>query len=58
MSRQLTYVDIVCKALNKHYSLEQADMDLGSLINERELFKRRYGRGTARLAELECLIPL
>jgi hypothetical protein len=33
-------------------------MDLGELINERELINRRYGTGTARLRGLECIIPL
>ena len=58
MLRQQTFADIVCNALDKNYSLEQAATDLGELINERELIKRRYGPGSARLTEIECVIPL
>ena len=58
MPEQLAIADIVCNMLNRDYSLEQAATDLGALINERDLIKRRYVRGTARLTELEFLIPL
>jgi hypothetical protein len=58
MPRQQTFADIVCNALDKDYTFEQAATDLGDLMNERELIKRRYGPGTARLTELECIIPL
>ena len=33
-------------------------MDLGALMNERELIKRRHGPGLRRLTELESFIPL
>jgi hypothetical protein len=58
MSRQLSLPDIICNGLDKEYSLEQAATDLGALINERELIKRRYGKDTPRLSELERIIPL
>jgi hypothetical protein len=58
MPRPLSLTDIICNALNKDYSLEEAAIDLGELINERALIRRRYGTGPARLAELERIIPL
>ena len=58
MPRQMTLTDIVCNALDGDYSLEQAATDLGELMNEREVIKRRYGPGAARLKELESIIPL
>ena len=58
MPRQLTLADIITNALDKDYALGQAATDLGELMNERELIKRRYGPGAARLTELERMIPL
>ena len=58
MTRQMTLTDIVCNALDGDYSLEQAAMDLGALMTEQELIKRRYGTGSPRLTELESIIPL
>ena len=58
MSRQLTIADIIRNAIDKDYSMEQAATDLGELMTERELIKRRYGIESPRLAELEEIIPL
>jgi hypothetical protein len=52
MPGQLTIADIITNALDKNYSVEQAATDLGELMNERELIKRRYGPGYPRFAEL------
>ena len=38
--------------------MENAATDLGELMNEQELIKRRFGPGTALLKELESIIPL
>lgn len=57
MPKLLTLSDIVSNALDKDYSPEQAAMDLGALVNERELI-RRCGPRTARLRQLEIIIPL
>ena len=43
MTNQLTFADIIKKALDKDYSVEQAAMDLGELMTEREKIMRRYG---------------
>jgi hypothetical protein len=43
MPRQLTLADIICNGLDKDYSVEQAAIDFGELMIERELIKRRYG---------------
>ena len=58
MLGKLTLADVVCNALDKDYSLENAASDLGELMNERELIKRRFGTGLQRLAELEMIIPI
>ena len=58
MLRQVTIADIIKNAIDKDYTEEQAATDLGDLMTERELIKRRNGPGAARLTELECLIPL
>ena len=58
MTNQLTFADIIKNGLNRDYSVDQAATDLGELMTERELIKRRYGPGTARLKELESIIPL
>ena len=58
MSRQLTIADIITNALDKDYSMEQAATDLGELMTELELIKRRYGIDSPRLAELEEIITL
>ena len=58
MPRQLTIADIIRNALDKDYSMDQAATDLGELMTERELIKRRYGIDSPRLAELEKIIPV
>jgi hypothetical protein len=58
MPRQLTLADIITNALDKDYSVDQAATDLGELMNELELMKRRHGADSPRLTELESLIPL
>ena len=50
--------DIICKALDKNYSLEEAAADLGALIMERELIVRKGDTASPRLRELEQIIPL
>ena len=58
MPRQLALSDIITNALDKDYSVDQAATDLGELMTERELIKRRYGIDSPRLAELEKIIPV
>jgi hypothetical protein len=58
MLGKLSLADVVSNVFDKDYSLEQAVIDLGELMNERELIKRRFGTGLQRLAELEMIIPL
>jgi hypothetical protein len=58
MQNQLTLADIVCNALDNAYSVEQAAIDLGKLMSEMELIKRRFGTDSHRLAELERIVPL
>ena len=58
MLGQLTIAEIIRNALDKDYSAEQAATDLGELMTERELIKRRYGLDSPRLAELEKIIPI
>ena len=58
MPRQMTLTDIICNALDKDYSLEQAATDLGKLINERKRNTLLYAADAACLTELEQLIPL
>ena len=58
MLGQLTIAEIIHNALDKDYSVEQAATDLGELMSERELIKRRYGTDSPRLTELEKIIPV
>ncbi len=58
MLRQMTIADIIKNVLNKDYLVEQAATDLGELMNELELIKRRYGTDSPRLTELESIIPV
>ena len=58
MLRQLTIADIITNALDKDYSVDQAATDLGELMTELELIKRRYGADSPRLTELEKIIPV
>lgn len=58
MPRQLTLAAIITNALDKDYSVEQAASDLGELMTELELIKRRYASDTACLSELEKIIPV
>jgi hypothetical protein len=46
MLDQLTLADIVRNALDDVYSVEQAAIDLGKLMCEMELIKRRFGTGS------------
>ena len=57
MTRQLTIADIITNAFDKDYSVDQAARDLGKLMMELELIKRRYGTESPRLTELETIIP-
>lgn len=41
----MTLTDIICNALDKNYSMEQAAAELGELLMERELIRRRHERG-------------
>ena len=54
----MTLSDIICKALDKNYSVEEAAADLGALIMERELIVRKGDTASPRLRELEQIIPL
>jgi hypothetical protein len=54
----MTLSDIVINALDRNYSMEQAAADLGELMNERELIKRKGDTDTHRFRELEKIIPL
>jgi hypothetical protein len=54
----MTLSDIICKALDKKYSVEEAAADLGTLIMERELIVRKGDTASPRLRELEQIIPL
>lgn len=38
--------------------MEQASIDLGELMKEREVIRRRFGPITARLKELESIISI
>ena len=58
MPTQLALADIIINALDKDYSVDQAATDLGALMTERDLIKRRYGTSSSRLAELEKIIPM
>jgi len=58
MRSQLTIADIITNALDKNYSVDKTATDLGELMNELELIKRRYGADSTRLTELEKIIPL
>jgi hypothetical protein len=58
MPRQLTIADIITNALDKDYPVDQAAMDLGELMTEQELIKRRHGIDSPRLAEIEKIIPV
>lgn len=54
----MTLRDLICNALNTGYFLEQAAADLGGLMFERDLVKRKGDTDSPRLHELERLIPL
>jgi hypothetical protein len=58
MPTQLALADIIINALDKDYSVDHAATDLGVLITELELIKRRYGSDSPRLSEIEKLIPV
>jgi hypothetical protein len=54
----VTLSDMICKALDRDYSLDRAAADLGTLMMERELIERKGDTFTPRLRELEQIIPL
>ena len=58
MDKKISLSDVLCNAFDKDYSMLQAATDLGELMTELELIKRRYGTGSPRLAELERIIPV
>jgi len=58
MFRQLTISDIITNAFDKDYTMEQAATDLGELMMEPELTKRRHGTDAPRFTELKTLIPI
>ena len=55
-----TIADIISNALDKNYTMEQAPSELGALMNELELVKRRYGTNRANkpvphgIGRVEC----
>jgi hypothetical protein len=55
---RMTLRDFIRNALDRDYSMEQAAADLGALILERDLIKRKGDTDSPRLRELEQLIPL
>jgi hypothetical protein len=58
MDKKITLSDVLCNAVDKDYSILQAATDLGELMTELELIKRRYGTDLPRIAELERIIPI
>ena len=52
----MTLSDIIRNALDSNYSLDRAATDLGALMLERELIKRKGDTDTSRFHELEQLI--
>ena len=58
MPNSMTLSDMICKALDRDYSIEQAASDLGALIMERELIGRKGDTPSPRLRELQQIIPL
>ena len=54
----MTLTDITRNALDREYSLDRAAADLGALMLERELIRRRGDTEAPRLRELEQIIPL
>ena len=58
LEKKITLSDVACNAFDKDYSLEQAATDLGKLMTELELIKRRYGADSPRFIELEKIIPV
>jgi len=54
----MTLSDIIRNALDSNYSLDRAATDLGALMLERELIKRKGDTDTSRFHELEQLIRL
>jgi hypothetical protein len=54
----MTLSEIICNALDNTYSMEQAAADLGELMMERELIRRKYDLTSPRLREIEQLIPI
>jgi len=50
----MTLGDIILNALNREYSLDLAASDLGQLMMERDLIRRKYGTDNPRLSEWEA----
>jgi hypothetical protein len=57
MGISMTLIDITRNALDREYSLDRAAADLGALMLERELIRRRGDTEAPRLRELEQIIP-
>jgi hypothetical protein len=57
MGVRMTLSDIIRNALDREYSLDRAAADLGELMTERELIKRKGDTDTPRLHEL-VYVPL
>jgi hypothetical protein len=55
-----TITDIISNALDKNYTMKQAASELGALMNELELVKRRYATNRANkpvpggICRVEC----
>jgi hypothetical protein len=53
----MTFTDIIRNAIDRNYSMEHAATDLGALMLELELIRRKYDIESPRLRELEQIIP-
>ena len=54
----MTMADIIKNAFDKDYSVDRAASDLGELMMELELIKRRHGPDSPRAMELKKIIPI
>ena len=54
----MTFADIIMNALDRDYSLDRAATDLGELMMELELIRRRHGPDSPRAMELRKIIPI
>jgi hypothetical protein len=55
---RMSFSTIIRNALNSNYSMDQAATDLGSLMFEQELIRRRGDTDVPRHRELDRLIPM